>query len=83
MRIPRPSKSDQPSKKPAFEPADSQWKNLYTIGGATALVAVAFEIVAVLIGIISTTPTPNTVIGWFTLLQTIGSLDSKTSVSLT
>ena len=69
MRIPRPSKSDQPSKKPAFEPADSQWKNLYTIGGATALAAVGFEIVAVLIGVISTAPTPSTVIGWFTLLQ--------------
>ena len=48
------------------------WKGLYRVGGAAALIAAGFEIVAALIGVISSYtsgPVPSTVIGWFTLLQ--------------
>ena len=57
------------------------WKGLYRVGGAAALIAAGFEIVAALIGVISSYtsgPVPSTVIGWFTLFQNhrlIGLLD--------
>jgi hypothetical protein len=48
------------------------WKSLYRVGGAAALIAAALEIAAALIGVISSYtsgPPPTTVIGWYTLLQ--------------
>jgi hypothetical protein len=54
--------------------AESQanWKRLYQVGGAAALLAAGLEIAAALIGVISSStsgPPPSTVIGFFTLLQ--------------
>jgi hypothetical protein len=54
--------------------AESQanWKGLYQVGGAAALLAAGLEIAAALIGVISSStsgPPPSTVIGFFTLLQ--------------
>ena len=48
------------------------WKSLYRVGGAAALLAAGLEIAAALIGVISSYtwgPAPSTVIGFFTLLQ--------------
>jgi hypothetical protein len=50
----------------------TNWKSLYQVGGAAALIAAALEIAAALIGVISSYtsgPPPTTVIGWYTLLQ--------------
>lgn len=50
----------------------TNWKGLYHVGGAAALLAAGLEIVAALIGVISSYtlgPPPSTVIGFFTLLQ--------------
>jgi hypothetical protein len=50
----------------------TNWKSLYRVGGAAALIAAALEIAAALIGVISSYtsgPPPTTVIGWYTLLQ--------------
>ena len=50
----------------------ANWKTLYRVGGAAALIAAGLEIVAALIGIISSYtsgPPPSTVIDYFTLLQ--------------
>jgi hypothetical protein len=50
----------------------SNWKSLYRVGGAAALLAAGLEIANALIGVISSFisgPPPSTVIGFFTLLQ--------------
>lgn len=54
------------------ETADSNWKNLYKIGGAAAIVAAVLGIIEVIIEISgsSLTSAPSTIIEWFTLLQT-------------
>ena len=69
------------------------WKGLFRVGGAAALLAAGLESTAALIGIISSFtsgPAPSTVIGWFTLLQNnrflglvdLGFLDIATLVLL-
>ncbi len=45
----------------------ADWKNLYKIGGAAALLSAVFF--PVQIGVFIVYPPPDTVIGWFTLLQ--------------
>jgi hypothetical protein len=52
--------------------SDANWKSLYRVGGAAALIAAGLEMAAALIGIISSSssgPSPSTVTGFFTLLQ--------------
>ncbi len=47
--------------------ADSNWKSLYKVGGAAALVMAVFIPIQTIIFVIW--PPPSTVIGWFTLFQ--------------
>lgn len=49
------------------EIADSNWKSLYKIGGAAALLVAVFVPIQIIVFVIS--PPPSTVIGWFTLFQ--------------
>ena len=47
--------------------ADSAWKGLYKVGGAAALLSVVFLPIQIFVCLMS--PPPDTVVGWFTLLQ--------------
>lgn len=51
----------------AAQSADSSWTALYTVAGAAALLSVLFIPVQILVFIL--VPLPQTVVGWFTLLQ--------------
>ena len=67
-----PSASQKPMDESHAETPWSDWKPLYRVGGAAALIAAGLEIAAALIGVISSYtsgPPPSTVIGFFTLLQ--------------
>ncbi len=58
---------------PATQPiADSKWKSLFLAGGIAALAGAILGIVEVIVevnGSVTTGPTPTTVIGWYSLLQ--------------
>lgn len=49
------------------ETADSRWKDLYTVGGAAALIIGVFIPIQIIVFIVS--PPPSTVIDYFTLFQ--------------
>jgi hypothetical protein len=55
------------------ETADSNWKGLYKIGGATALIIVGLYLIET-IGFVAMGPPPATVDAWFTLFQNHGLL---------
>lgn len=59
-----------------FDTTDSSWKSLYKVGGAAALIMALFIPIQIIVFIVW--PPPNTVMGWFTLIQNnklIGLLD--------
>ena len=62
-----PSASQKPMDEPHAKIADSAWKPLYKVGGATALILLGLIPIQTIIFIAH--PPPSTVIGYFTLLQ--------------
>ncbi len=65
-----------PRNESRAESADSNWKGLYKVGGAAAVLSVVFFPIQIAICLLS--PPPDSVIGWFTLFQSdrlVGLLD--------
>ena len=65
-----------PRHESRAEAVESNWKSLYKIGGAAALVSVVFFPIQIVVCLMS--PPPDSVIGWFTLFQSnrlVGLLD--------
>lgn len=68
--------SSQMNQVTDAETADCNWRSLYKVGGAAALIIAVF--VPIQITILVAWPPPSTVIGWFTLFQSnklLGLLD--------
>ena len=65
-----------PRNEARADAVESNWKSLYKIGGAAALLSVVFFPIQIVVCLMS--PPPDTAIGWFTLFQSnrlVGLLD--------